>query len=157
MIKDSIHPKGDVDIWVDYKFGKQELISVHNTVLTTGRLALANGLANQIGDSFEFYITRMIFGDSGTTGGVKKVVDAGRTGLFGVTQVSKPALANSDTSVSAQVIFTSVILFSEAVGLVLNEMALQMANGDLFSMTTFPDLSKTADMQITFNWRLNFI
>jgi len=66
-------------------------------------------------------------------------------------------LANSDTSVTAQVIFTSVILFSEGVGLTLNEMALQMANGDLFSMTTFPDLNKTSDMQITFNWRLNFI
>ena len=39
----------------------------------------------------------------------------------------------------------------------LNEMALQMANGQLYSMTTFPDLNKTEDMQITFNWRLNFI
>ncbi len=157
MIKEAVRSQGDVDICIEYKDGKGETTTVQNTVLLSGRLALSNGLANQIGDSFDFYVTRMIFGDSGTTGGVKKVVDAGRTGLFGVTQVSKPALANSDTSVAAQVIFTSVILFSEAVGVTLNEMALQMANGDLFSMTTFPDLNKTADMQITFNWRLSFI
>lgn len=157
MIKESVKPQGEVDICIEYKDGNGEMTTVKNTVLTTGRLALANGLANQIGSSFDFYVTRMIFGDAGTTGGVKKVVNAGRNGLFGVTQVSKPALANSDTSVTAQVIFTSVILFSEGVGLTLNEMALQMANGDLFSMTTFPDLNKTADMQITFNWRLNFI
>jgi hypothetical protein len=157
MIKESVKPQGEVEICIEYKDGSKEATTVKNTVLTTGRLALANGLANQIGSSFDFYVTRMIFGDAGTTGGVKKVVNAGRNGLFGVTQVSKPALANSDTSVTAQVIFTSVILFSEGVGLTLNEMALQMANGDLFSMTTFPDLNKTSDMQITFNWRLNFI
>jgi hypothetical protein len=157
MIKETVRPLGEVDICIEYKDGNEEIKTVQNTVLLNGRLALANGLANQIGDSYEFYVTRMIFGDAGTTGGVKKLVNAGRNGLFGVTQVSKPALANSDTSVPAQVIFTSVILFTEAVGLTLNEMALQMANGDLFSMTTFPDLNKTADMQITFNWRLNFI
>jgi hypothetical protein len=157
MIKESVKPQGEVEICIEYKDGSKEATTVKNTVLTTGRLALADGLANQIGSSFDFYVTRMIFGDAGTTGGVKKVVNAGRNGLFGVTQVSKPALANSDTSVTAQVIFTSVILFSEGVGLTLNEMALQMANGDLFSMTTFPDLNKTSDMQITFNWRLNFI
>lgn len=157
MIEEEVQPQGVVEICIEYKDGKQEEKIVKNTVLLTGRIALANSLANQIGDSYEFYITRMIFGDAGTTGGVKKVVNVGRNGLFGVTQISKPALANSDTSVAAQAIFTSVILFSEGVGLTLNEMALQMANGDLFSMTTFPDLNKTADMQITFNWYLSFV
>jgi hypothetical protein len=66
-------------------------------------------------------------------------------------------LANIDNSIPTQAIFTSVIKFDEAVGVTLNEMALQMANSELYSMTTFPDLNKTADMQITFNWRLNFI
>lgn len=148
---------GDVDICIDYKSGERKLIDVHNTVLTTGRLALVQSLSNQIGDTYEFYITRMIFGSEGTVGGVKKVVDAGREGLFGVTQLSKPALSNIDSSIATQAIFTSVIAFDEVVGLTLNEMALQMKNGDLYSMTTFPDLNKTADMQITFNWRLNFI
>lgn len=157
MIQELIKTKGDVEIITEWRGGKSEILDIPNTILLSGRRALAKTLANSIGDSFEFYITRMIFGDGGTFGGVKKYVNANREGLFGVTKVSKPALANIDNSVPAQVIFTSVIKFEEAVGLTLNEMALQMANGELYSMTTFPDLNKTEDMQITFNWRLNFI
>jgi hypothetical protein len=39
----------------------------------------------------------------------------------------------------------------------LNEMALQMANGDLYSMVSFPDLTKTSEMSIIWNWTLSFI
>lgn len=157
MIQELIKTKGDVEIITEWRGGKSEILDIPNTILLSGRRALAKTLANSIGDSFEFYVTRMIFGDGGTFGGVKKYVNSNREGLFGVTKISKPALANIDNSVPAQVIFTSVIKFEEAVGLTLNEMALQMANGELYSMTTFPDLNKTEDMQITFNWRLNFI
>jgi hypothetical protein len=99
----------------------------------------------------------MLFGDGGTQGGVKKFVNAGREGLFGVTRLSKPALSNLDTSIPAQVIFTSVVRFEDAVGVTLNEMALQMANGELYSLVTFPDLNKTEDLQLTLNWRINFV
>lgn len=157
MIETQIQTRGDVEIIAEWKDGRKEVIDVRNTILLAGRRALAQALANAIGDSFQFFVTRMIFGDGGTQSGVKKFVNANREGLFGVTRLSKPALANIDNSVPAQVIFTSVIKFDEAVGLTLNEMALQMANGNLYSMTTFPDLNKTEDMQITFNWRLNFI
>jgi len=157
MITDAIETRGDVEIILSWKDGKKDVLDVRTTVLLTGRRALAKSLANQIGEKFQFNIVRMIFGDGGTTNGVKKFVNAGREGLFGVTRLSKPALSNLDTSVPAQVIFTSVIKFDEAVGVTLNEMALQMANGQLYSMVTFPDLNKTEDMQITFNWRLNFI
>ena len=68
--------------------------------------------------------------------------------MFGVTRLSKPALSNIDGAMPTQVIFTSVIKYDEVVGVTLNEMALQMANGDLYSMTTFSDLNKTEDMQI---------
>jgi len=157
MICDQIHPVGDIKRIVDWRDGSRDVVDYHNTILLTGRRALTKSLANAIEDAYEFYISRMLFGDGGTQGGVKKFVDAGRNGLFGVTQVSKPVLANIDNSIPTQAIFTSVIKFDEAVGVTLNEMALQMANGELYSMTTFPDLNKTADMQITFNWRLNFI
>lgn len=157
MIKESIKTKGDVEIILDFKNKKSKTINFPNTVLLTGRRALAKSLANQIGEKYQFNITRMVFGDGGTNNGVKKFVNAGREGLFGVTRLSKPALANLDTSVPAQAIFTSVIKFDEAVGVTLNEMALQMADGSLYSMVTFPDLNKTEDMQITFNWRLNFV
>jgi len=148
---------GDVDVIKEWKNGKREILNVNNTILLTGRRALCRSLANQIGDSYQFYITRMLFGDGGTQSGVKKYVNAGREGLFGVTRLSKPVIASVDGSIPTQVILTSVISFNEIVGVTLNEMALQMANGDLYSMTTFADLNKTEDMQITFNWRLSFI
>lgn len=157
MIKEEILARGDVEIIAEWKDGRKEVFDVRNTILLKGRRALAQGLANAIGDSFEFYITRMLFGDGGTSGGVKKFVDSARDGLFGVVRISKPAIANIDNSIPTQTILTSVITFDEGVGITLNEMALQMANGDLYSMTTFPDLNKTVDMQITFNWRLNFV
>lgn len=152
-----IKPQGHVDALIEHKDGVKSILSFPNTVLLTGRRALARSLANNFGDSYEFFVARMLFGDGGTQSGVKKVVDSGREGLFGVTRVAKPVISNIDEEIPAQVIFTSVITFDEAVGVTLNEMALQMANGEFFSMVTFPNLSKTEDMQITWNWRLNFI
>lgn len=157
MIETDIKTIGDVERIIRYRNGRLEQFDVHNAVLLGGRRSLAKCLTNAIGESFQFYITRMLFGDGGTTSGVKKYVNANRDGLFGVTRLSKPVIASLDSSVPAQAIFTSIIAFDEAVGVTLNEMALQMANGELFSMTTFPDLNKTEDMQITYNWRLNFI
>lgn len=149
--------KGDVDMLIEYKSGNKQEKYIRNTILRPGRKALARALANQIGVEFNFYITRMLFGDGGTSEGVKKYVNADRNGLFGVTRISKPVISTIDPVILTQAIFTSVITFDEAVGVVLSEMALQMANGDLYSMTTFPDLTKTDEMQVTFNWRLNFV
>lgn len=157
MIQTQIKTKGDVEIICEWKDGRIETFETPNTILKVGRQALAKSLANDIGDVYEFYITKMLFGDGGATGGVKKYVNAGRTGMFGVTRLSKPVISNIDSSIPEQVILTSVIAFNELVGVPINEMALQMANGSLYSLTTFPDLSKTENMQITFNWRLNFI
>lgn len=152
-----IKSKGDVERVIEWKDGRKETFDFSNTVLLSGRRALARSLANDFGESYQFFIARMLFGDGGTQSGVKKFVNSGREGLFGVTRLAKPVIANIDVSIPAQAIFTSVITFDEAIGVTLNEMALQMADGDLFSMVTFPDLSKTEDMQITWNWRNNFI
>jgi hypothetical protein len=156
QLESTVNVYGHVYGVIDYKDGRSEKFDFKNTILRGGRRALALGLANQIGDAFEFYVTRMMFGDGGTFNGVKKFVNADRNGLFGVTRLSKPVIANIDINVPTQVIFTSVITFDEAVGIVLNEMALQMANGDLYSMVTFPDLSKTEEMQITWNWHISY-
>jgi hypothetical protein len=152
---EQIKPKGEIEQIIEC-LDKDELKIKRfpNTILREGRRALAKSLANQIGDSYEFYISRMQFGSNGTTGGVPRFVNADRNALFGTTQLSKAVTASRD---EAQVIFTTVITFSELVDTVINEMALQMANGDLYSMVTFPDFTKTAQMQITYNWRLNFV
>jgi hypothetical protein len=100
----------------------------------------------------------MIFGNAGVASGNLKYVDAGRNGLFcGTPVASKPLISAVDPDIQSQVVFTSILSNSDAVGETLNEMALQMGTGDLYSMVTFPNLTKTGTMVITWNWRLSFV
>jgi len=156
-MNDSLTLKGEVERVIEWDDGRIEKTVFHNTILRSGRTSLAASLANNIGNSFDFFITRMLFGDGGTSGGVPRRVDETRTGLFGSAQVSKPVISNVDPNNSTQVVFTSVVAFSEGNGVTLNEMSLQMNSGDFYSMATFPGISKTSQMQITWNWRLSFI
>ena len=156
-LNEQIKLKGDVQAIIQYDSGDVKIIEFPNTILLNGKNAMASCLANSIGDQFNFYINRMVFGDGGTAGGSTKFVNANRNGLFGVTRVSKPVIATIDPNISSQVIFTSVIAKEEGNGYPLNEMALKMANDNFYSMVTFPDLNKTNSMQIIFNWRLSFV
>jgi len=155
--EDFLSPKGCVEAIIEYKDKPIEIIRFPNTILRLGREALVKSLVNDIGDAYDFFVSRMIFGDGGTSGGVIKFVSTERNGLFGVTRANKPIMASINQTAPTQAIFTSVITFQEANGFTLNEMALQMNTGDLYSMATFPDLNKTAQMQITWNWDLNFV
>lgn len=157
MIDSAIKLIGSVERIIEYKDGSTEVIRCDNAVLDKGRAALAATLANLVGDTNEFFVARMIFGDGGTTAGAKKFVNADRNGLFGVTRLTKPVTALIDDLNPSQAIFTSVITFDEINSTTINEMALQMQSNDLYSMITFPDLNKTSEMQITWNWRLNFV
>ena len=148
---------GTVQRIIEYKDGTKEVFEYKNTVLRNGREALARSLANDVSDIYEYYINRMLFGDGGTSGGTFKTVETQRNGLFGITRASKPVISTVDPSIQTQVVFTSVPTFDDANGFALNEMALQMANGDLYSMVTFADLNKTSNIQVTFNWRLSFV
>jgi len=154
---DSIKAKGEVEIIIEYNDGNKEIRHIKNAVLRKGREALAASLANEIGNTFDFFIVRMLFGDNGTSGGVPKSVNSERTGLFGTTKVSKVVVSQINSAIPSQVVFTSVLTFSEGNGLALSEMALQMNNNELYSMTTFADLNKTSSMQITWNWNLSFV
>jgi hypothetical protein len=156
-LNDSITLKGNIRAIIEDDIEGMRTICFHNDVLKTGREAIAAALANQVGSTFEFYINRMLFGDGGTNGGVPKIVNENRNGLFGVTRVNKPIIATIDPTNPAKVSLTSVVTRSEGNGYALNEMALQMANGDIYSMATFEDLNKTSSMQITWVWDLTFI
>lgn len=155
-MKESLICKGDIHLTIESK-DSFEVIEFKNTILKTGREALAMALANRTGDDFDFFINRMLFGDGGTTGGVPKSIPADRNGLFGTTRASKPVVANIDPNNSTQVVFTSVLSYEEGNNFTLNEMALQMHSGDLYSMATFPGITKTPQIQVTFKWRLSFI
>lgn len=156
-MKEDLTCKGNIKAIIEFKNKEKNIIEFNNAILRTGREALALSLANRVGDNFDFFVNRMLFGDGGATGGVPKLVNTDRTSLFGSTRASKPVVANIDSNNGSQVMFTSVITYEEANNFTLNEMALQLHNGDLYSMATFPGITKTSQMQITWIWRLSFI
>ncbi len=157
MTEDQVKCIGWIDAVIEYKDGRREELHIKNTVLRKGRSALANSLANSYGDGYNYYISQMIFGDGGSQAGVTKFVDTNRTGLYGITRASKPVVSGVDPTCPTKAIFTSVLTFNDANGYALSEMALVMNTGDLYSMSTFPDLNKTDAMQITWSWSVNFV
>jgi hypothetical protein len=139
------------------KNGEESNIDFSNAVLVGGRSELVKVLANKIGGTYNQFVSRMIFGDGGTDGVTTRYVDADRTGLFGLTRASKPVVTNIDSTNTTQVIFTSVLSFDDANGYNISEMALVLNNDILYSMATFSPLSKTSDIQIVWNWRVNLL
>lgn len=156
-MNEALDCRGDVEALIEFSGGGTEKLAFRNTVLRKGREALALSLANRIGDDFDFFISRMLFGDGGVAGSSVKTVPNDRTALFGTVRANKPVVANIDPNNGSQLVLTSVVSFDEANGFSLNEMALKMNSGDLYSMATFPGISKTSEMQITWTWRLSFI
>ena len=156
-LEECLKPKGEVEIIIDYDDGHREIINKKNAVVRKAKEAHVLGLVNQIGDSWDYYIDKMLFGTNGTLSGVPKVVEDTRNGLFGTTLLSKSVASIVNPSVATQAIFSTVVTFSEGNGSTLNEMALQMKNGDIYSMITLAGIAKTSSVQITFNWRLSFV
>lgn len=158
MIKEKQNIKGCVDFCIEDRSKNKIFYTINNAILRSGKSALASSLANEFGGPvYPFYISRMIFGDGGTIGGNTRTVGEERTSLFGTELASKQVISSIDPSITTQVIFTSILSFDEANGKTINEMALKMSNDSLYSMVTFPDLTKTNQIQITWNWRINFI
>lgn len=156
-MKDDIKSSGSCEIIIDYCDGKREVIVHHNKVLRDGRIALAKTLGNSFGSAFEYFITGISFGNGGTVGGAPRVIDDTRSGLFSAVLTTKAVITSIDSATPTQVTFTSVLTYSELVGEIINEMALKFRSGDYFSMVTFGDITKTIDMQITFNWRISLV
>jgi hypothetical protein len=149
--------QGFYEIEIKNLDGEITKIERKNTVLRTGRLALVKVVTNELGSYSSLYINRIIFGNGGTSGGQPKFVDVNRTGLFGATVLDKTVISSIDPTNSTQAIFSTVVTYSDANGYTLNEMALVLNDGTLYSMATFGDIAKTSSMQITFNWRINYI
>lgn len=157
MIESNVASNGGGEIIIKWLDGREEVINFKNKVVDLGRSALAKSLANQFGGVYRYWVKNMVFGAGGTVGGTPRYVDSFRTGLFGPVIATKPVISSVPISVQNQAIFTSVLLFEDAIGQTVNEMGLQMENGDFFSLTTFGDIVKTNSMQLTFNWRISVI
>jgi hypothetical protein len=141
----------------DLETGKQTLVARKNTVLNGGKAASASCLANNIGTTFNFYLTTLLVGTNGVSGGEPKVVAPSRTGLFGPTLLTKPVSVSIDPANSNLLHVTSVLSSSDGNGNSLSEIALVLASGTTYSMFTFPVITKTSSMQITVVWDLEFV
>jgi hypothetical protein len=145
---------GYVNILIEDSDNKKNLCQ-YNTILKGGKNAMADSLSGEIGPIFQAYGQRMLFGNNGTVAGVSRYVDEGRTSLFGPTVVSKSVNTVRDNT-DPKVSFVSVLTKDDAVGIAIDEMALELASGTLYSMLTMGQINKTSTMQITFTWTFIF-
>jgi len=164
ILESDLAPKGAGDITLCYRDGTRKFIPLReenlpfkNAVLNGGRAALVQGIANQFGGIFDNWVYQMAFGSGGTVGGIPRFVEASRTGLWGPVAAVKTVISTINPSVPNQVTFTSVLLFDDAVGSVINEMGLVLKNGDYYSITTFGDIAKSSNLQLIVNWRQTFV
>lgn len=154
----TLSTRGFVDACINYKDGTKIELAFPNTIMRTGREALVKTLTNNVTSSYtNLYVTRMIFGDGGTSAGQVLLVDVNATGLYGATRASKSVVGQINPNNSTQAIFTSILGYDDANGFSLNEMALVLNDGTLYSMVTFADLSKTSSMSITWNWSVSMV
>ena len=152
------HIRGDVEMIIEHQSGNREVFEMKNTILNTGKAALANVLTNNIEDPFSFYIDTIAFGTGGTTGDgtTPRYVDASRTGLFSPL-LTKGVISSINPSIPATAVFTSVLAYGDVPGSSINEMALFLASGGIYSMITFPNLNKTSSLQVIFNWTVSLL
>lgn len=159
-LENAIKTTGSVTCNIKYKNGKICTWEFPNTVVLSGRQALAEALTNTLGNgTTSIYIQSMTFGTNGVdSGGVPKIVAPDQNSLFGASPVAtKPVSSSTDNGLPTQAIFSSTLLYDDAVGSALSCMGLIMANGNYYSIVSFPVLSKTSSMEINFVWRINFI
>lgn len=149
-MKSDVSLKGEVTCYIE-KNNSTEIVKFKNNVLKTGKTALAKVLAGEDNDN-NFRISKMIFGDSGTSNGTPKYVQDERTGLFGSIKASKGVSTMTNGLIPGHVQVICVLRGEDAVDISLNEMALVMSNGDIYSMATFLDVNKTSEMQLTWVW-----
>jgi hypothetical protein len=155
-LSETIKAQGYVEIIVqDSVTGEIIKVEKKNTVLVSGKATLARLLANDVSG---VYVQNMIFGQGGEDGNVPKVVDSGRTSLFSFISGTSTTVSSGWTSdYPTRATFSATLNSSTANGSVINEAALELSNGDLFSMITFGGLTKTSSLNFTLNWNLLII
>lgn len=126
-----------------------------NTVLDSGKSSLAKSLTNNVSSPYEFYINQMVFGSGGEDGNSQKTIDTSRTSLYYQT-LAVNVSSSWDINYPTKALFVATITSGQINGTTVNEAGLVNQNGDLFSMVTFPGLSKTDEIQLTLNWEILF-
>lgn len=152
---DVIKPKGFIKAKIRFKTtGETKIIEFHNMVLNGGKEFLAKSLL----EGSKPIVANILFGDGGTEdNGQPKEVSPNRDKLHGITRVKKPVVAQIDPETPTQVIFSVVIDENEGNEFPLNEMGLELSDGTLFSLSTFANLNKDDQMEISYWWFVSFV
>ena len=146
--------RGFITATVKYKSGKIHTLSYKNQLLNSGKGFLTKCLL----EGAKPHITNILFGDGGTASGQPKEVVPTQEGLNGVVRLRKPVIAQIDPESPNQAIFSTVLGEQEGNGFTINEMALEMSDEKLFSLSTFLDFNKTSDIEsIGYCWFVVFI
>jgi hypothetical protein len=152
---DHIVPKGYIQARIKHKNKGIETLTFKNQVLNTGKIFLAKCLLEEYKDTV--HIANMLFGDGGTQNGTPKEVSPSAQNLNGVTRIKKPVVAQINPDSPMEAIFVVIISEDEGNDFITNEMGLELSDGSLFSLSTFADLNKTDQMEITWSWNISFL
>ena len=148
-MSDIIIPKGYIEAKIKHKdTGLIENLRFDNQVLNAGKELLINALL----EPSKARIVNILFGDGGTENGEPKEVSPTQDKLNGVVRMRKSVIAQIDPETPTQAIFTVVINEDEGNDFVLNEMGLELSDENLFSLSTFSNLNKTDQMEISWSW-----
>lgn len=153
MLTEQIAIKGYVVRKITYRDGSVKCDSFSNTVLATARIAGAVTLVNKE----PLYITHMLFGDGGCEKQQVKPVVSNQEWLYGVTRAKKEIVAQVNPEMPTEAIFTAALDYEDANGFNINEMGLLANTGQLYCMATFPDMGKTENLKIDFDWHVIFV
>lgn len=148
-MKDTIQPKGFIKVKIHFKdTGKEEWFQFNNMVLDGGKIFLTKCLL----ENSKLTISNMIFGDGGISNGKPKEVMPNRDKLHGIVRIKKPVVSQIDPETPTQAIFSVVIPEDEGNEYPLNEMGLELSDGTLFSLSTFGNLDKNENMEVSYWW-----
>jgi hypothetical protein len=154
-VKDYIKTIGQISLIIK-QGGQKSQFSFQNQLLNGGRRFLISNLL-QRPSSTSIFLKNMLFGDGGAVNDDVKPVVPEMEQMFGVTRMKKEAVVQINPEIPTQLLLTVIVPENEGNDFALNEMALELSDGTLFSLATFPSFNKTDQMELTWLWSVFFV
>ena len=111
-------------------------------------------MANQFA-SYNFYISKMVFGTGGEDGTIPKTIDINREDIYN-SVLEVPVSPEWNIGYKTRFKCTGVISTTDCNSMRINEAGLKTEEGELFSMVTFSGLTKSSELKFTLNWTIVF-
>jgi hypothetical protein len=135
---------------------KVEKFTFKNQLLNPGRRFLLSNLIPRPSSS-PIFIKSILFADGGTHNNEVRMVEPEMEHPFGVIRMRKEVISQVNPEVPTEALFSVTVGENEGNDFTLNEMGLELSNGDLFSLATFPDFNKTSQMALDWSWSVCFV